>query len=184
VTDTLFERVRYHRQAAAVERCHLKPHALRYSVGHHTHDLVSLLLQCWKHAHEGELPRAELIVAAHVHDHPELTIGDVPSSVKDLLGATLDGVEERITKWLGCQTELTEEEALYLAAADRFELWLWCWEEMARGNVEVLCWAERCQARFEEAPLPRPFMELIDEVQAAGGVPHITPARANEIGGL
>lgn len=181
---SLFDRICFHRMAAAIERCHCKTHLIRYSVGHHTHDVVTLLIQCWKHAHEGALPRAELLVAAHVHDHPELVVGDIPSPIKDLLGGKLDDVEESVERWLGCHPELTEEEAQYLAAADRFELWLWCYEEMSRGNRDVGDWAESYYQAWQAKPLPYPFMELIDEVRAVGGVPHVSRDILNTAGGL
>jgi 5'-deoxynucleotidase YfbR-like HD superfamily hydrolase len=182
--STLFERIRYHRMAAAIERCHLKPHLMRYSVGHHTHDVVTLLIQCWREAHNGALPRAELLVAAHIHDHPELIVGDIPSPVKDLLEGKLDHVEHNVERWLGLHPELTGEEHLYLASADRFELWLWCYEEMARGNQDVRDWADAYHAAWVDSPLPWPFMDLIDEVLAAGGVPHVPRSLLNEAGGL
>jgi len=184
VSASLFERIRFQRMAATIERCHCKPHLMRYSVGHHTHDVVTLLIQCWRESHDGELPRAELLVAAHVHDHPELVVGDIPSPVKDLLGGKLDAVETNVELWLGCHSILTEEEALYLVAADRFELWLWCYEEMSRGNQDVRDWAEAYLIAWQTKPLPWPFMDLIDEVAAAGGVPHVTRNILNEAGGL
>lgn len=180
----LFDRIRLHRMAAAIERCHCKPHALRYSNGHHTHDVVTLVIQTWREAHDGALPRAELIAAAHVHDHPEIVTGDVPSPIKDMLGERLCAVDANVERWLGIHPQLTEEEALYLAAADRFELWLWGWEEMARGNSQVWDWCVGYEGSWREKPLPWPFMDLMEEVLAHKGVPHLDRKTLNEAGGL
>lgn len=182
-TNLLYDRVRYARSASAVERCHVMPHTLRYSVGHHTHDVVSLLILTWQAAHGGELPRAELIVAGHKHDLPERITGDFPSTIKDLLNGALDKVEANIDKWLGLDVELTEEETLYLEAADRFELYLWAKEEAARGATNVLEWIDWYVHKWQTNPLPWPFMELLDEVQCRG-VGHLGNQQMADIAGL
>jgi 5'-deoxynucleotidase YfbR-like HD superfamily hydrolase len=157
---------------------------MRYTNGQHTHDVVSLIIQTWREAHGGQLPRAELIVAAHVHDAGEIVTGDVPSPIKDLLGAALHAVDANVERWLGCHPELTDEERLYLEAADRFELWLWCHEELSRGNTTVRDWMLSYGHRFHNNPLPWPFMELRDEVDAAGGVEQLTRPELQQAGGL
>jgi 5'-deoxynucleotidase YfbR-like HD superfamily hydrolase len=179
----LFDKIRFQRMASAIERCHMKPHLMRYSIGHHTHDLVTLLIQCWKEAHDGALPRVELLVAGHVHDHPEIITGDVASPIKDLLGEKLAAVDRKAEQWLGCAMDLTEEEALYLHAADRFEFWLWAQEEIARGNVEVHDWSDSYETAWREKPLPWPFMDLMEEVLAKG-MPHLNREQLFKAGGL
>jgi 5'-deoxynucleotidase YfbR-like HD superfamily hydrolase len=180
---SLLDRVRYMREAAAVERCHKRFHLTAYPVGSHTHDLVSLLIQCWREAHDGALPRAELLVAAQIHDHPERVVGDIDSLIKNLLCGAVETIELNVERWLGLDVELTEEEKLYLIAADKFELFLWCYEEKARGNATFMDWADEYGRAWEEKPLPWPFMDLRDEV-LAGGLKKITNSEMLEIGGL
>ncbi len=165
----LFERVRYDREAAAVERCHTKPHLLRYPVGLHTHDVLSLIIHCWRWDHDGALPRAELMLAAHAHDKGELVSGDVPSPTKDLLGEQLERLDQRVEANLYGDFELTAEEAHYIEVADRFELWLWAIEEMERGNNTVRPWALRYEGRFETLDLPPSFEKLMVQYNAHTG---------------
>jgi len=161
----LYNRVRFMREAAAIERCHKRPHLLRYSVGHHTHDVLSLLIQCWMRDHEGQLPRAELMTAAHIHDHPERVTGDLDSVIKALVSSTLERVENNVERWLGLDVlDLTDEEKAYLHAADKFECYLWVTEESRRGNVSFEDWNEGSWRKWQENPLPPAFMELLDEV--------------------
>lgn len=181
--STLLDRIRLHRMSSAIERCHTKPHLQRYSNGQHTHDVVSLIIQCWREAHDGELPRAELLVAAHVHDAGEIVTGDVPSPIKDLLGAALCAVDTNVERWLGCCPELTPEEREYLDAADRFELWLWCYEEIARGNVTVLDWTTSYEELWASRPMPEPFMDLLSVIKRHG-IQHLSRKQLNEAGGL
>lgn len=180
----LLDRVRLAREGAAVERCHTRSHLLRYSVGHHTFDAVTLLLFCWAEAHEGQLPRAELIVAMIAHDLPELITGDTPSPVKDLFGEKVAAVDRRVESYLGLDVDLTDEERLYLEAADRFELWLWCIEEKKRGNSSFEDWVESYYAKWQVSPLPWPFMDLVDEVLSSDGLRRLEWAQLKEIAGL
>lgn len=186
IPATHYNRVRFSRQAAAVERAHIKPHALRYSVGQHTHDALSLFIHCWREAHEGELPRAEAILALHIHDHPELITGDIPSPVKTVLGDRVDAIDRKTEKWLGFDYELTEEEQLYIAAADSFELYLWCLDEIDRGNTNVSDWVIYYTRKWNaaETSLPWPFMDLFDEANENGNLPQMTNTELMQIGGL
>jgi hypothetical protein len=183
-SKALFDRVRFHREAAAVERCHVKPHLLRYSVGHHTNAVSSLVIQAWMMAHDMSLPRAELLVAVHNHDEPELISGDIPSVVKDLIGPMVEQIETSAARFLGLHVELTEEEALYLAAADRFEIWLWRFDEAAMGNSTALAWCTGYEQKWRDNPLPWPFMDLMEEVLAHKGLPKLSWPELSTIGGL
>ncbi len=179
----LFDRIRFHRQAAAAERCHIKVHLLRYSVGGHTHDVLSLFIQCWREAHEGRLPRAEAMAAMHIHDHPELVTGDIGSHIKDRLGGLLDEVEHNVDCWLGLSYDLTDEEKEFMHAADRLEFCLWAYEEMlGRGNRDVLDWLQAYLNQFAVKPLPEPFMRILQA--AEDGLPHLTRKTLFEAGGM
>lgn len=138
---TLIDKIRLARAGTAVERCHVQPHALRYSVGHHSLDLITLIILTWQAAHEGLFPRSQLLVAAAFHDVPEAITGDIPSPVKDMLVDTLFGLERRVLVGLGVDVGLDSEEKEWLAACDRLELSLWAMEEVrVRGNRAFESW--------------------------------------------
>lgn len=132
----LIERIQLAREGSAVERCHVFPHLQRYSVGHHSLDLVTLIAICWAEDHDGDLPSAGLMWRAAVHDLPERITGDQPSPVKETLGNQLIPMEKRAEAFLsnGETPGLADEEEVYLEEGDRLELWLWCHEEATRGN--------------------------------------------------
>lgn len=165
---SLLDRVKLSREASAIERCHQLPHLMRYSVGHHSHDVVSLVILSWKAAHEGELPRPELIAAAHFHDHPERVWGDVPSPVKDLMGGALDMSEAAVLSKLGIDVSLTEEELEYLDGSDRVELYLWAVEEVLRGNQAAQTFVDARWESFKKRPLPQVLDQLVVAVNQYG----------------
>lgn len=151
--DNLFDRVRLAREGAAVERCHAHPHLMRYSVGHHSLDMVTMITLAWLYEH-GVYPRAELLIAAAFHDVPERVVGDVPQPVKHLLGTRVLEAEGLLLRWLGVDVFLTTEEQRWLHEADRLELWLWCREEQQRGNQYFAAWEVEYTKRWEREPLP------------------------------
>jgi 5'-deoxynucleotidase YfbR-like HD superfamily hydrolase len=160
----LYDRVRLAREGAAVERAHNTPHLMRYSVGQHSLDLVTLITLCWQVDHGGQLPRAELLVAAAFHDVPERITGDPPSPVKSKAAVLYGAMDDNIQVWLGVQRpaldELTVEEETWLHAADRIELALWGMEEARRGNTAVLPWVEGYKRKFQKHVLP-PALALL-----------------------
>ena len=179
---TLLNKIRLMREGANVERCHRKPHLMRYSVGHHTCDVVSLVILCWQEAHGGALPRAELLVAAQVHDTAgESITGDIPGSIKGMLGDKIKLVDQEAEEWLGLNVYLTQEEEDYLHAADKLEFVIWAFEEAERGNASFNGWIEAQCALWEEKPMPPPFMDILDTLGTWG---HLTNKELNEIGGL
>jgi 5'-deoxynucleotidase YfbR-like HD superfamily hydrolase len=182
---SLFDRVRLARESAEVERCHAYPHLMRYSVGHHSLGVVHLVTLAWADDHHYEFPSAHLLVTAAFHDASERVLGDIPSDVREWLGeARFEAVERRVADTLGVGCHLTDEEQLYLNAADKFELWLWCWEEGARGNKNFTDWLNYYDLKWRKNPLPPAFMELVDEVYAAKGVHRLPQAARHKAGGL
>lgn len=160
----LVQRIRFAREAFDVERCHTHPHLLRYSVGHHSAGVASLVIQTWLSAW-AELPRAELITAALYHDGAELVTGDLPSPTKTLLDGALDKVEERVGYFL-CDHAATLEpqEQEWLEAADAVELFLWCLEEVfMRGNRTFIGWVHYYLDSWRLNPLPEPFDKVCDD---------------------
>jgi 5'-deoxynucleotidase YfbR-like HD superfamily hydrolase len=170
----LLNRIKLAREGAAVERCHVHPHAQRYSVGHHSLDMVTLIILCWQESHAGELPSSELITAAAFHDIPERVVGDVPQPVKVLMDGALDDAEDNILNWLGVGTQafdlLTDEETAWLAACDRIELYLWCLEEASmRGQAYFWQWVKDYDAFFEANPPPEPLARVMREAKTHAG---------------
>lgn len=171
---TLLDRVRITREGADVERCHQLPHWLRYSVGHHTLNVVNLIVLSWKVAHNGELPRAELLVAAVYHDTPaERITGDISSPVKRLFAReALDDCEFTAQQRIGIADQLfvlTDEENDYLIGADRVELWIWAEEEAhQRGNTAAISFQETYDEIFEEQPPPWPLLDLVEAIRKDG----------------
>jgi 5'-deoxynucleotidase YfbR-like HD superfamily hydrolase len=142
---------------------------MRYSVGMHTHDLVNLLILTWQAAHNGALPRAELIAMAQVHDHPERIFGDMPQPTKVLVGPALQAGELRVEYTIGLHYQLTSEEDEWLTTCDKVELYLWCIEEASRGNVYFMEWVRDYDASFEKNP-PHPiFLAVMRAAKANGG---------------
>lgn len=182
--NDLLPRLRFMRDASAIERAHIKPHLLRYSNGQHTHDLMSVLVLCWQEDHGGQLPRAALLLAAHVHDMGELVTGDVPSPTKDAIGERLRDIDVSVERWLGLHSKLTDEEQRYLHAADKFELWLWCWDEHERGNCIFKDWLDTINQSWANRPLPPAFEKLRWEITRDGTVGHLTNDELQVAGGL
>lgn len=129
------EKVRYLREAAAVERCHTLPHHGSYSLGQHQHGCLMLLL-----ALKPDASRA-LMVAVSVHDVPERWFGDVPYPAKAAMGfqtkMRLQHAEECVLESLGVRQVLTEEEKIWLEHVDKLELFLWTTDQLAMGNRNV-----------------------------------------------
>lgn len=177
------ERLKFDRQAARVRRCHTKPYIEEYRIGGHTHNVVSMVAIAWQDQF-GELPRAELLLAAQAHDKGELVTGDIPSPVKDLLGERAEEVDSRVERFLFGRLDLTDTETAFLMAADRFELWLWCWDELELGNEGVRDWMEGYERKWEAEPLPSPFSLWFNEVRETRGLGQYTAEEVMVIGGL
>jgi 5'-deoxynucleotidase YfbR-like HD superfamily hydrolase len=184
MSEGLFERVRLAREGADVERCHTYPHSQRYSVGHHSLGIVTLLTLCWQKDHAGELPRSNLLIAAAFHDIPERIVGDVPQPIKVLLAGKLDEAEDRVLTWLGVNVELTEEEQWWLKSADKVELYLWSLEEAwERGFPYFVQWAKDYDGFFDKNPAPLALFEVMVWAKTNYGK-RIDFTRLKEIAGL
>lgn len=146
------------REGSAVERCHGIKHVGSYSNGQHEHDAVMLLLVLNPNA------RRELIITVAGHDQAERWYGDMPSPVKWLLpdlARKLHELERAKLVELGVWHDLTDEEYEWLSAVDRVELWLWCNDQLALGNQNVLGPKQRLEESFLSHPLPWAAQELV-----------------------
>ena len=130
--DDLVYRVLVAREASNVRRTHTLPHHGDYTVGKHTHDMMSLLFILHPN------PSISLIKTIHHHDIAERWFGDMPATVKwfdteiDNRLSVLEAEHMSNRGWV--LPELTEDEYLWLHALDKLELWLWCHDQMSLGN--------------------------------------------------
>lgn len=125
------ERVKALREAGRVERMHTMLHHSTYSVGQHSYDAANLLLCLHPN------PSFALIKATLWHDCAERWIGDTPSPSKwasPELSENLETMEKGVLAALGCDQPLTAQEAMWLNAIDKLELWLWAHEQLRMGN--------------------------------------------------
>ena len=116
------------REGAEVERAHTVPHFDRYSVGHHSHGVATIILALHPQ------PTLDLIKAALLHDLHEVHTGDIPAFAK---GDEFYRLEEEVQMEIHTQDHLTGEDEAWLRAADRLELVMWCMEQMNIGNKNV-----------------------------------------------
>lgn len=183
MTADLFDKVRLAREGAAVERCHTAPHLQRYSVGHHSLDLVTLITLAWMEDHERAYPSSMLLVAAAFHDIPERITGDLPQPVKEHIGG-IEGAERATLGWLNVNSVLLPEEQDYLHHGDKLELYLWCWEEAQRGNDGFRGWVSGYQAYWHDNPPPPAYRNILAAVHEKDGLPILQWDQLKEIAGL
>jgi 5'-deoxynucleotidase YfbR-like HD superfamily hydrolase len=134
--------IRPFRRGTAVKRYHTSPRLIQETVGHHTANLLGILL-----ALEPAIP-GTVLVAALMHDIDEAYTGDVPAPCKvdrPELAAELKaaGDNYRRTVWRGMvgstplPTPTTEDYSL-LKLADILDLIFSSYEELRLGNQNAL----------------------------------------------
>lgn len=127
------EKLEFMRKGGRVQRFHTASLLTPDPVGHHTFNLIGILM-C---AVPGG-PSLNLLKAAYVHDLPEGTTGDMPApfkrsipglreKVEDIEQGILEGHDLR-------QNGLNAEEGLYLKLADSMDGMFRCLEELRMGN--------------------------------------------------
>lgn len=152
-------RLRWLREGSQVERTHTVRHIGNYSVGEHSHGMCVLLLALHPN------PSLSLLKAATLHDLHEVHTGDIPVFAKT---TDFRRVEDNVTRLLGIEVELTQEERTWLRAVDSLDLYLWCLEQKEMGNRNV--------ARIEESvrgvllspvqQFPDPVLEVVRRYSA------------------
>lgn len=155
------------REGGEVERCHTVPHIGEYKNGQHSWGVAMIVAILWPE----HFSRLGLI--ALTHDVPERYVGDIPAQVlraNPLLRETVLGLEREVTQRLGIpfEMDLTEEEYQIFKAADRLELYLWCLEQMRRGNMEVVGIINQLHEIWAKQPLPEPAKSLVDYTTFVG----------------
>ena len=127
-----FQKIKFAREAAAVDRCHTAIKIGHYDVGLHTYNMLSILRVLWPDA------PVRLIWAIHAHDIPERLTGDIPAPSK-WFGVVdrneLEKLEDQILDCTGFDhDELSPTESLWLKGIDILELYLWTKDQIHLGN--------------------------------------------------
>lgn len=139
------ERIQFLREAAVVERMHTEPHVGSYTVGLHSYNALNLILVL------NPAPSPSLIRAIMWHDAAERLTGDIPAPIKwkrPALKAMLSELEQQIDAHYGLVQNLSTEDWRWLKAVDGLELWLWCDDQVRRGNQDARYTRTLLQERF------------------------------------
>jgi len=165
---TTTEKVLAARESSNVRRCHVVPHHGEYTDGKHSHDALSLLFILHP------APSMALVKALHAHDNGERWVGDMPSPAKwynNLLGREYVVAEKAaLREWDmedGLLENLSKDEGCWLQALDRIELWLWCHDQYAMGNLHIVQFILHLDRWFRENQvfIPDPCHDLIEQFQ-------------------
>ena len=81
------------------------------------------------------------MLAIMFHDLPERWTGDMPACAKSEdaeFAKRMAVIEARINKKMGWNVELTEGERVWIKTLDKLEMLLWCHDQLALGNNNVL----------------------------------------------
>ena len=142
-----------------VERCHTIPHNGSYNNAAHSWGVAMLMYYIWPE----DFPR--LAIYCLSHDIGEGWMGDVPAPALWAMGKArehFDNMEGDLQEAAGCPREdaLLPEDLAKLKACDRLELYIWCREQMAMGNMYVKDCEKALRFYFRDNPLPEPAMSL------------------------
>lgn len=146
------------REAGRVYRCHGIPHMDRYTVAEHTFQMLVLL----EFLHPE--PTLALYRAVIRHDLHERYLGDIPGRIKTShpdLYREWKIATASVVDVLG-DVGLTEDEAAWLDAIDKLELWLWCQDQEAMGNASVNLVKADVERRLRTSLLPTPCKDFLD----------------------
>lgn len=165
----LVDRVRHIRQSGGIERCHQWPKTQPYRNGQHTWGVCVLLRLLWPE-------ERHLLDFALFHDVPELSTGDIPSPSITRLGIEepLGREDRRVMAALGlpCEHALSPEDWNKLRAADSLDLWLWCWDEEAMGNLSARAMRGEMDTSFDRkhaaGTLPPEAWQFIQDFREEG----------------
>jgi len=174
----VFERITQARLGGKVERCHGIPHLGSYSNAAHTWGVLLLLYYLFP----GDFMR--LAAVALAHDVPEGWVGDVPATVmrySKSVRPELAKLEKLIADDLGLPFEgdLSPEDHAKLKACDRLDLYLWCMDQLAYGNLHAAEPMRELDRYFTESPLPSPALEFWDHIR--GDLQKVIPKQAGVV---
>ncbi len=143
--NTIIEKVKFTREAAAVSRCHTVPTIGDYPVGGHSFNMLTMLRILWPDA-----PIA-LVWAILEHDIPERLTGDIPAPTKWFKIVSKDELTiaemEINTAIFGEDTvqKLSDEELRWLSGLDILELYMFCRDQIMLGNRNLEVMARRIE---------------------------------------
>lgn len=145
--ETLFQKVKYCREAADVERLHTVRHIGEYTVGQHCFNMLTLLRILWPGA-----PK-ELVWAIVDHDLPERLTGDIPAPTKwfgiidrDRLDHFDEALLERLFGDMQGDISGNPGLAAWLHGLDIVELWLYGRDQVAIGNKNMKRMVDRIES--------------------------------------
>lgn len=170
---TMADRVIQSRAGGRVERLHAIPHIERYQNSSHQWGVSMLMLYLYPR----DFPR--LVAYALTHDVPEAWFGDIPAPTLRYVPGIREGLadlEGGLNRSLGLpgEDELDADDLLKLKVCDRFELYLFCMEEQARGNRFVDEVITELNRFFRETPLPEEAVGLLAEINKRGALPRMS----------
>lgn len=158
------------RLGGRVERCHSIPHQGSYSNAAHSWGVAMLMWYLFPE----DFPR--LAVHCISHDVPEGWVGDVPAPAlrwtKNVRGELAE-LERMLADDLGLPYEgdLAPEDHAKLKACDRLELYLWCCEQLALGNVYASEPLAELDHYFTLEPLPGPANDFYVRLRGMDPIP-------------
>lgn len=132
-----YKALKFRWDGAETRRYHCYRPLMEDTVGHHSHNVISIILAIAPDASR------ELILAAHDHDAAEHITGDMPAPTK----RSIDGLRDAFGKYetkLMRDAELTvyeyalsEEELITLKLADALDGMRYCLNEVRMGNSKM-----------------------------------------------
>ena len=162
------KRIMRMREGGHVQRCHCMPHHGTYDVAQHTFHMLILMEELHPN------PSRELYSLILRHDLMERWTGDSPATAKRWmpgLKIALTGAEEELEKRTGIEAYLgdhvTESDRRWLKALDQVEFILWCEDQIALGNLNVL-WNRAEMDRWIERDadsIPAPVLEFLESFE-------------------
>ena len=129
-------RIKMAREGAQVRRLHTIPLNGYYDNGQHSFNMLCML----RVLYPGD-PPLDLVWAIMEHDLPEKWTGDAPAPAKwygIINKAVQEQVEEKFClEAFGSMIKLDDYHASWLAGLDMLEFYLFCRDEIQRGNKNV-----------------------------------------------
>jgi 5'-deoxynucleotidase YfbR-like HD superfamily hydrolase len=146
-----FRRVQLAREAGDITRFHTARMIHDETVGHHSFNLINLLLIMT----DGQATKS-LILAALCHDLGELATGDIPANVKSKMDEPLlkrlRAMEDEVVNNIHPELPqyLSSEDEDLLSLADRLDGLLKCIDEVTLGNHHIVHIGDRYCAYLTE----------------------------------
>ena len=125
------------RKAGHIQRSHTEITLIPDPVSKHSHGVATILLYLYD---ELDMPSAQVLIAALLHDISELVTGDIPAVTKWNFPDIKDAAHEASEKFeqeFHLLVELTDFEQWILKWADMLEFYMHCEDELQAGNKHM-----------------------------------------------